>query len=104
MYDNHNSPVTNCDSSGKGRSHLTTEQSHLFGFDSSSNFPTISEPLTTSAQGPGFTLNPFYSCRCRRGYTLSTDPHNNFKRQIEPTDYSRKDIARSYRVGFRGGF
>ena len=99
MFSNSSSPATNCDSSGNVRFHLNTEQSHLFDFDSSSNFPTIPEPLTTSAQGPGFTLNPFYSCRCKRGYSLSSDPFNIWKKQEEPEDYSRKEIARAYRLG-----
>ncbi|MPN20184.1 hypothetical protein SDC9_167562 [bioreactor metagenome] len=98
MDNNLNSPVTDCDNSGKGRSHPTTEQSHLFDFDSSSNFPTIPEPLTTSEQEPGLTPNPFYSRSCRRGYSLYNDPFNPFKLQEQHGDNSRTEISKAYRL------
>ena len=53
-------------------------------------------------RGTDFTFNHSYSCRCRRGYSPHSDPFNVWRRQIEPTDCSRKDIAFSYRLG--GGF
>lgn len=90
---------------------FTSKQVHLNDFDNSNDFTTIPETAVTHTGNvdytfseTGFTLNPYYRCRCRRGYTLSSDPHNDFKRQIEPVDHSRNDISRSYRLGFRGGF
>jgi hypothetical protein len=77
-------------------------QTSFFNFDSSYSFETTPESLTTSTRGTNFTFNHSYSCRCRRGYSLFSDPHNEWRRQIEPADYSRKDIAFSYRLG--GGF
>jgi hypothetical protein len=77
-------------------------QTSFFNFDSSECFGTVPDSLITSTQGNDFSINPYYRCRSRRGYSLSSDPFNPFRRQVEPADYSRKDIAFSYRVG--GGF
>lgn len=68
-------------------------------FGNTNSFSTIPESLITSTREPDFSRNPDYRCSCRRGYSLSSDPFNPFKRQIEPADYSRRDIARSYRLG-----
>ncbi|HWR25401.1 MAG TPA: hypothetical protein VN278_04110 [Methanosarcina sp.] len=78
------SPVTNDDSSSSVISHTADEQAFSQYQDNNSQ---------------SFTLNPFYSCRCRRGYSLSSDPFFEWKIQEEPADYSRKDIARTYRLG-----
>ena len=82
---------------------FTSQQVHLNEFDNSTGFSTLPETLNTSTSEPDFIPNPKYSCSCRRGYSLSSDPFNIWKRQVEPADYSRKDIARSCRLGFRGG-
>ena len=73
----------------------------FYNLNISDSFETTPKSLATSTQGT-FTFNPAYSCRCRRGYSLFSDPHNEWRRQIEPAEYSRKDIAFSYRLG--GGF
>lgn len=79
----------------------TVIQTSFFDFGTTNSFENTSKSLNTSTQGT-FTFNPSYSCRCRRGYSPHSDPFNVWRRQIEPTDYSRKDIAFSYRLG--GGF
>lgn len=79
----------------------TIKQTSFFDFDSSNSFENTPESLNTSTQGT-FTFNPSYSCRCRRGYSLFSDPFNEWRRQIEPADHSRRNIAFSYRLG--GGF
>lgn len=78
---------------------FTTQQVHLSNFDNSTDFETIPETLLTSTREPDFIPNPKYSCSCRRGYSLSSDPHNIWKRQAEPAHYSRGDIKRAYRLG-----
>ncbi|HEY3361805.1 MAG TPA: hypothetical protein VGK06_08285 [Methanosarcina sp.] len=71
----------------------------IFSLDSTSNSISNPETLNTVTQGiKKFTLNPFYSCKCRRGYSLASDPFNEWRKQIEPVDYSRRDIAFSYRI------
>lgn len=80
----------------------TVIQKRFFDFDTTNSFENNPKSLNTSTQGTDFTFKPVYSCRTRRGYSLFSDPHNEWRRQIEPTDCSRKDIAFSYRLG--GGF
>jgi hypothetical protein len=84
---------------------IQTKQTNLnifYNFDISDSVETNPESLNTSTQGTNFTRSPFYSCRVRRGYSLYSDPFNEWRRQKEPADYSRQDIAISYRLG--GGF
>ncbi len=84
---------------------IQTKQTNLnifYNFNISDSFEKTPESLNTSTQGTNFTHNPFYSCRTRRGYSLFSDPFNEWRRQIETVDHSRKDIAFSYRLG--GGF
>lgn len=76
------------------------KQVQLNDFDSSSNFESLPETLTTTTQNTVFHYrNPSYSCRCRRGYTLTSDVFNVWKLQEEPAYYSRSDIRRAYRLG-----
>jgi hypothetical protein len=84
---------------------IQTKQTNLnifYNFNISDSFENTPESLNTSTQGTNFTFNPSYSCRCRRGYSLFSDPFNEWRPQIETDDYSRKDIAFSHRLG--GGF
>ncbi len=67
---------------------------YLFESDCTANDTEFSIDCTKSAKNPTF----FY--RHRDG--IRTDIFNVWKRQDEPEDYSRADIARSYRLG--GGF
>lgn len=93
---------TNNNSPRSVGSYSNAKQSHLFDFDTSSNILSISNTLITSTQEANIPHNPAYSCRCRRGYSVLSDPFNIWKRQEEPADFSRGDIKRSYRMG--GGF
>lgn len=79
-------------------------QSTLFThFDfGNTNSNSIDDNLNTTTQGTGFTLNPFFSCSCRRGYSLTSDPFNVWKLQEEVNHFSRGDLKRAYRLG--GGF
>lgn len=80
------------------------KQVQLSDFDCSSKFDSLPETLATTTQNTVFDYrNPSYSCRCRRGYTLTSDPFNEWRRQEEPADYSRGDIFRAYRL-IGGGF
>lgn len=80
------------------------KQVHLNDFDSSLNFESLPETLTTTTQNTVFHYrNPSYSCRCRRGYTLTSDVFNVWKLQETPDDNSRGDIFKSYRL-IGGGF
>lgn len=74
----------------------------IFDFDNSNSF-SLNNSLNTTTQGhANFTLNPRYSCSCRRGYGLRNDPFNVWKMQEEINHYSRGDFKRAYRLG--GGF
>jgi hypothetical protein len=86
----------------KKKNETQTNLETFFNFNISDSFEKTPESLNTSTQRTNFTRNPFYSCRTRRGYSLFSDPFNEWRRQIETVDYSRKDIAFSYRLG--GGF
>jgi CRISPR/Cas system CSM-associated protein Csm3 (group 7 of RAMP superfamily) len=86
----------------KKKNETQTNLETFFNFDRSNSFEKTPESLNTSTQGTDFTFKPVYSCRTRRGYSLFSDPFNEWRRQKEPADYSRQDIAFSYRVG--GGF
>jgi hypothetical protein len=89
----------------EGKNMIQTKQTNLnifYNFSISDSFETTTESLTTSTRATNFTRNPFYSCRTRRGYSPYSDPFNEWRRQKEPADYSRQDIAISYRLG--GGF
>jgi hypothetical protein len=87
--------------------HLTQngnfKQVSLTDFDSSSNFQSVPETTLTTTQGATFHHKPSYSCRCRRGYTLTSDVFNIWKLQETPDDNSRGDIFKSYRL-IGGGF
>lgn len=86
--------------SGEIRSHPTTsKQSHLFDYDNSPNFLTIPETQVTLTDEMNCTLNPFYTCGCRRGYGPTNDPFNVWKLQEEVNHYSKGDIKRAYRLG-----
>lgn len=68
-------------------------------FDSSSKLESLPETSLTTTQGTFFHYRyPSYSCKCRRGYSLSSDPFNVWKLQEEPANESRGDIFRSYRL------
>lgn len=80
------------------------KQVQLTEYDCSSKLESIPETTLTTTQGAIFHYrNPSYSCRCRRGYTLTSDVFNVWKLQEEPADESRGDIFRSYRL-IGGGF
>lgn len=72
-------------------------------FGNTNSFSTIPETLITSTREADFIPNPDYSCRCRRGYSLSSDPFNPWKLQETPEDCSRGQIAKAYRLP-RGAF
>ncbi len=80
--------------------HSKNNQSNLytfFEFDASTDFKTFPEALLTTTRKTNFDYH--YSCKCRRGYSLSSDPFNTWKKQEAPADYSRKDIMRAYKLG-----
>jgi hypothetical protein len=79
-------------------------ETDLFFFDSTAKHTPIPETTLTTTQGATFHYcNPSYSCRCRRGYTLTSDVFNIWKLQETPDDNSRGDIFKSYRL-IGGGF
>jgi hypothetical protein len=80
------------------------KQVQLNDFNCSSKFESLPKTLTTATQNTIFHYrNPSYSCRCRRGYTLTSDVFNVWKLQETLEDNSRGDIFRSYRL-IGGGF
>lgn len=64
------------------------------------NFNCTSEETDFSNDCTQSTKNPTFFYKHRRG--ISTDIFNPWRRLEEPVNYSRADIARSYRLG--GGF
>lgn len=80
---------------------FTSQQVHLNDFDSTNDF-SIDNTLNTTTQGNNLILNPLYSCKPRRGYSLTSDILNPWKRQEQPEDYGRKEIAKAYRLPIVG--
>ena len=86
---------------------FSSKQVHLRDFDSTDNDVSDIETLNTDTQEQtNFTLTPGYSCRCKRGYNLTSDIFNPWKLQEEPEDCSREDLARACRLRIvsKGGF
>ena len=71
-----------------------------FDFGNTNDF-SIDDTLNTTTHGTNFTLNPFYSCRCRH-ISLFNDPYS-WRGPEEFCDCNRADIARAYRL-IRSGF
>lgn len=70
--------------------HSIVVQSRLFQFD-------ITESQIVNKSYTSTKKNPIFYYKHRRGSKF--DSHNNWQKPAEPADYSRADIARSYRLG-----